>query len=152
MLEKTYTRINMNLTTLPSMAITDNELDWFFKAKERSLASQHPTTGVCAILVKRSREIVSRINTNKTHPLQAAWSPAKRFLHAEISLIGTIINERIPLENTSIVIARTKRNGNTIPSYPSFPCRICDAAIRATGIPNIICCDTKGKIVKIQIA
>jgi tRNA(Arg) A34 adenosine deaminase TadA len=76
------------------------------------------------------------------HPLQIHYSkavglPLKRFAHAEVLLLAQMLKNRvdIPMKDVVVYVARAKRNGK---AGMSKPCAICNYALTAAGIENII--------------
>ena len=94
---------------------------------------------LASCIVKGNRVISFGHNKRKTHPLQTkfAKNPEAIYLHAEIDAIKNALKEvdSSLLDQCTMYIARTKKNGD---EGMSKPCKGCKKAIEAFGIRRVI--------------
>jgi tRNA(Arg) A34 adenosine deaminase TadA len=94
---------------------------------------------LASCIVKGNRVISFGHNQRKTHPLQTkfAKNPEAIYLHAEIDAIKNALKEVDSsfLEQCTLYIARTKKNGD---EGISKPCKGCNKAIEAFGIRRVV--------------
>lgn len=94
---------------------------------------------LAACIVKGNKIISFGHNQRKSHPLQIkfAKNPDAIFLHAEIDAIKNALKDVNSsfLEQCTLYIARTKKNGS---EGISKPCKGCRAAIESFGIKRVV--------------
>lgn len=92
---------------------------------------------LAAAIMRRHKLISIGINSGKTHPLQKKFSKNNRciHLHAEIDAIRNALRMGHNIEGTTMLIARTKKNGQI---GLAKPCQACQRAIIHFGIRDVI--------------
>ena len=120
--------------------LTKGEMSYFRIAKEISSLSDHRVKIGC-VIVDKHRVISSGHNSNsKTHRIQAEID-TKYFgcecvgkLHAEVSALIPLIQNRYDISNATVYTYRMDRNGNIAMSRP---CPRCMELIKRCGIRKV---------------
>jgi deoxycytidylate deaminase len=94
---------------------------------------------VGAIIVLKNEIIATGYNKKKTHPLQAMYAikadnPKAIYMHAEMSCLSKLVNDKRDLSNSKIFIFRQSSCGKLLIAKP---CSICELAIRDFGINKV---------------